>query len=73
MTLAIKINKTYVTFSIMTRSIMQSIVMLSVIMMSVAMLSVVAPMNGPNTSECYVTLGWKGLPGTNTVAYWAHL
>jgi hypothetical protein len=21
---------------------------------------------------CYVTLGWKGLPKTNTLAYWAH-
>jgi hypothetical protein len=47
--------------------------MLNVIMLSVAMLSVVAPMNRPNKSECYVTLGWKGLPGTNTVVYWAHL
>jgi hypothetical protein len=73
MTLAKTINKMYVTFSIMTRSIMQSIVMLSVIMLSVAMLSVVAPMNRPNKSECYVTVGCKGLPGTNTVVYWAHL
>ncbi len=30
-------------------------------------------MNGPNKLECYITLGWTGLPGTNTLAYWAHL
>jgi hypothetical protein len=28
--------------------------------------------NGPIKLECYITLGWKGLLGTNTVAYWAH-
>jgi len=27
-------------------------------------------MNGPNKLECYITLGWKGLPGANTLAYW---
>jgi hypothetical protein len=26
-----------------------------------------------NKLECYITLGWKGLPGTNTRAYSAHL
>ncbi len=30
-------------------------------------------MNGPNKLECYVTLGCKGLLGTNILAYWAHL
>ncbi len=24
-------------------------------------------MNGPNKLECYITPGWKGLPGTNTL------
>jgi hypothetical protein len=28
-------------------------------------------MNGPNKLECYITLGWKGLLGINTIAYWA--
>ncbi len=28
--------------------------------------------NGPNKVECYITLGLKGLTGTNTQAYWAH-
>ncbi len=23
--------------------------------------------------ECYMRLGWKGLPGTNSLAYWVHL
>jgi len=23
--------------------------------------------------ECYITLGRKGLPGTNTLSYWAYL
>jgi hypothetical protein len=23
-----------------------------------------------NNLECYITLGWKGLPVTNTLAYW---
>ncbi len=27
-------------------------------------------MDGPNNLEIYITLGWKGLPGTNTLAYW---
>jgi ABC-type lipoprotein release transport system permease subunit len=30
-------------------------------------------MNGPNKLECYITLGWKGLLGTNALAYWARL
>jgi hypothetical protein len=25
----------------------------------------------PNKLECFIALGWKGLPGTNTLAYWA--
>jgi hypothetical protein len=25
--------------------------------------------NGPNKLECYITLKWKGLPVTNTLAY----
>ncbi len=29
-------------------------------------------MNGPNKLGWYITLGWKGFPGTNTLAYWAH-
>ncbi len=29
-------------------------------------------MNGPNKLECYTTLGWKCLPGPNTLAYWDH-
>jgi hypothetical protein len=28
-------------------------------------------MNGPNKPECYITLGWKGLLVTNTLAYQA--
>ncbi len=27
----------------------------------------------PNKLECYITLGWNGLPGTNTLAHEAHL
>jgi hypothetical protein len=27
-------------------------------------------MNGPNMLECYITIGWKGLSVTNTLAYW---
>ena len=23
-----------------------------------------------NEQQCYITLGWKGLSGTNTLAYW---
>jgi hypothetical protein len=26
----------------------------------------------PIILECYITLGWKGLPGTNILAYWAN-
>jgi hypothetical protein len=26
--------------------------------------------NGPNELECYITLGWKGLTGTKTLAYY---
>jgi hypothetical protein len=29
-------------------------------------------MNGPNKLDHYITLGWKGLPGTITLAYWIH-
>jgi hypothetical protein len=29
-------------------------------------------MNGPNKLECYITLSWKGFPGTNSLAYWAN-
>jgi hypothetical protein len=29
-------------------------------------------MNGPNKLKCYITLGWKSLTVTNTLAYWAH-
>jgi hypothetical protein len=29
--------------------------------------------NWPNKLECCITLGWKGLPGTNTLAYCALL
>ncbi len=29
-------------------------------------------MFGPNKLEDYIILGWKGLPGTKTLAYWAH-
>jgi hypothetical protein len=25
-----------------------------------------------NKLEVYITLGWKGLPGTDTLAYWAY-
>ncbi len=25
--------------------------------------------NGPNKLECYITLEWKGKPGSNTLAY----
>jgi hypothetical protein len=28
--------------------------------------------NWPYRLKYYITLGWKGLPGTNTPAYWAH-
>jgi hypothetical protein len=27
--------------------------------------------NQPNKLECYIKLGWKGLPATNALAYWA--
>jgi hypothetical protein len=26
-------------------------------------------MNGSNKLDCYITLGWKGLPVTDTLAY----
>ena len=26
-------------------------------------------MNGPDMLECYISLGWKGLPGSNTINY----
>jgi hypothetical protein len=28
--------------------------------------------NKPNKLECCITLGCKGYPETNTIAYWAH-
>jgi hypothetical protein len=28
--------------------------------------------HGSNKLECYITLGWKGLSGTNSLTYWAH-
>jgi hypothetical protein len=28
--------------------------------------------NGPKRLDCYITRGWKGLAGTNTLAYFAH-
>jgi hypothetical protein len=30
-------------------------------------------MNGPNKLECYITLGWTSMPGTNTLGYIIHL
>ncbi len=27
--------------------------------------------SGPNNLERYIPLSWKGLPGTNTLAFWA--
>ncbi len=30
-------------------------------------------MSGPKKLECFIILSWKGVPGTNTLAYWAHL
>jgi hypothetical protein len=27
----------------------------------------------PNKLECFITLGWIGLPVTNTPANWVHL
>ncbi len=29
--------------------------------------------NGPYNLECYIAQGWKGLPGTNALAYQGHL
>ncbi len=29
------------------------------------------PYHGFNELECYIRLGWKGLPRTNNLAYWA--
>ncbi len=26
----------------------------------------------PNKLECYITQGWKGFPGTNTLAHWTY-
>jgi hypothetical protein len=26
-------------------------------------------MNGSNKLECYITIRWEGLPGTNTLAF----
>jgi len=40
---------------------------LFIIMLYVIMLK---PMKGPN-KLVFHTLSWKGLPGTNTLAYWA--
>ncbi len=28
--------------------------------------------NGPNKLECYIAIGWVGVPGTNTLAFEAH-
>ncbi len=28
--------------------------------------------NGPNKLECYITLGLRGLPRTDALAYWAY-
>ncbi len=30
-------------------------------------------MNETNKLHCYITIDWIGMPGTNTLAYWAHL
>ncbi len=27
----------------------------------------------PNKLECYIAFSWIGLPGANTLAYWAHV
>jgi hypothetical protein len=27
----------------------------------------------PHKLDCFITLGWKGLPWTNTLVYWVHL
>jgi hypothetical protein len=29
------------------------------------------PYQQPNKMDFYITLRWKGLPGTNTLAFWA--
>ncbi len=29
-------------------------------------------MNGSNKIQCYIILGWKDFPWTNTLAYWEH-
>jgi hypothetical protein len=62
-------------------------IMLSVTMLHVVMLSVVVPRgeglysqpafsslftNGPNKLDLYITQGWKGLQGRNTLAHWTH-
>jgi hypothetical protein len=31
------------------------------------------PDNAPTKLECYIALGWKGLPDANTLAFRAHL
>jgi hypothetical protein len=28
--------------------------------------------DGPNKLECYIALGWKILPGTDTLAHWVN-
>ncbi len=30
------------------------------------------PMNRANKLDHHISLGWKGLQGTSTLAYWAH-
>jgi hypothetical protein len=30
-------------------------------------------MNGPNKAKCYITIGWKGLPETKTLAYFGQM
>jgi hypothetical protein len=29
--------------------------------------------NDPNKLECFITLGWRGFPLTNTLGYWTNL
>ncbi len=29
-------------------------------------------MHGPDKLQFYITLSWRGFPGTNTLAYWSH-
>jgi hypothetical protein len=59
-------------FTAMLSVFMLSYDMLNVVMLSVIMLNVVMLCRGarrPNKLECYIKLGWKGLQGTNTLAY----